>query len=52
MVSDYRQQEENEQERYETELVCIYCGSPKLDKPFYSCCGETHFATQKEIDSE
>lgn len=50
-VLDYQQQE-CEQERYETELICVYCGTPKQDRPFYTCCGECHFDTQKEIDYE
>jgi hypothetical protein len=44
------QQQNNEAERYHTEEVCIYCGKPRPGNFYAACCGEMHYATQKEID--
>ena len=39
-----------DQDRYENEKVCVYCGKPMIES-YISCCGEVHFMTQQEIDN-
>lgn len=38
-----------DEERYKTEMVCVYCGNPMIE-PYLSCCGEVHYDTQENID--
>jgi hypothetical protein len=44
---EYQVTRELDKDYDEDEIVCTYCGKPKGER--FSCCGEYHWTTAKEM---